>query len=113
MKRLIIYFYIIFILNIHIPNKVNAEDKLDFYMNDFYTKSNQASLILNEIEVDIKKGIRNKFCSRQIRAAKLGISANESLIKAFQIAGTQPPNSSINASQKRWESILNNCKVLD
>ena len=92
-----------------IPNKVNAENKLDFYMNDFYTKSNEARLILKEIEVDIKKGIRNKFCAKQIRAAKLGILANESLIKAFEIAGNQPPNSSINASQKRWESLLNNC----
>ena len=94
-------------------NHVNAEDKLDFYMNDFYSKSNQASLILKEIESDMKLGIRNKICSRQIKAAKLGILANESLIKAFQIAGTQPPNSSINASQKRWESLLDDCKNIN
>ena len=91
-------------------NPVNAENKLDFYMNDFYTKSNEASLILKEIENDLKLGIKKNFCSRQIKAAKLGILANESLIKAFQIAGTEPPNSSINASQKRWESLLNDCK---
>ena len=91
-------------------NHVNAEDKLDFYMNDFYSKSNQASLILKEIESDMKLGIRKKICSRQIKAAKLGILANESLIKAFQIAGTDPPNSAINASKERWESILNDCK---
>ena len=94
-------------------NHVNAEDKLDFYMNDFYSKSNEASLILKEIESDMKLGIRNKICSRQIKAAKLGILANESLIKAFQIAGTQPPNSSINASQKRWESLLDDCKNIN
>ena len=94
-------------------NHVNAEDKLDFYMNDFYSKSNQASLILKEIESDMKLGIRNKICSRQIKAAKLGILANESLIKAFQVAGTQPPNSSINASQKRWESLLDDCKNIN
>ena len=94
-------------------NHVNAESKLDFYMNDFYSKSNEASLILKEIESDMKLGIKNKICSRQIKAAKLGILANESLIKAFQIAGTQPPNSSINASQKRWESLLDDCKNIN
>ena len=96
-----------------IPNQVNAENKLDFYMNDFYTKSSQASLILKEIENDMKKGIKKKICSRQIKAAKLGILANESLIKAFQIAGTEPPNASINASQIRWESLLNDCKNIN
>ena len=97
----------------NIPNQVNAESKLNFYMNDFYTKSNEASLILKEIENDMKLGIKTKICSRQIKAAKLGIMANESLIKAFQIAGTEPPNLSINASQKRWESLLNNCKNIN
>ena len=110
MKIIIIFFLVIYSIIIHIPNKVNAENKLDFYMNDFYTKTNEASLILKEIETDMKLGLKKKICSRQIKAAKLGILANESLIKAFQIAGTEPPNSSINASQKRWESLLNDCK---
>ena len=110
MKIIIIYFLVIYTINMHIPNQVNAEKNLNFYMNDFYTKSNEASLILKEIESDMKQGIKNKICSRQIEAAKLGILANESLIKAFQITGTEPPYASINASQKRWESLLNNCK---
>ena len=113
MKRLIINFLVIFIIHVHTPNQVNAENKLDFYMNDFYTKSNEARLILKEIESDLKEGIKNKICSRQIRAAKLGILANESLIKAFQIAGTEPPNSSIKASQKRWEYLINDCKNIN
>ena len=97
----------------NIPIQVNAENNLDFYMNDFYDKSNAASLILKEIEGDLKVGLKKKVCSRQIKAAKLGILANESLIKAFQIAGTEPPNKSINASQKRWESLLNSCKNIN
>ena len=113
MKRIIINFLVIFIIYMNIPNQVNAESKLNFYMNDFYTKSNEASLILKEIENDMKLGIKTKICSRQIKAAKLGIMANKSLIKAFQIAGTEPPNLSINASQKRWESLLNNCKNIN
>ncbi len=110
MKIIIFSFLIIYSININIPNQVNAEYNSDFYMNDFYTKSNEASQILKEIESDMKLGIKKKICSRQIRAAKLGILANESLIKAFQITGTEPPFASINASQKRWESLLNNCK---
>ena len=96
-----------------ISNQINAETNLDFYINDFYSKSNEASLILKEIENDLKLGIKKKICSRQIKAAKLGILANESLIKAFQMAGTTPPISSINASQNRWKSLLNNCKNIN
>ena len=113
MKKVIINFLVIFIINTQITNKVHAEKNLNFYMNDFFTKSNEASIILREIESDMKLGIKKKICSRQIKAAKLGILANESLIKAFQIAGTEPPNSSIDASQKRWESLLNNCKNIN
>jgi len=113
MKMIIIYLLVIYTININTPNQVNAENKLDFYMNDFYTKSNEASLILKEIEDEMKTGVRRKVCPRQIKAAKLGIQANKSLIKAFQIAGTEPPNSTINASQERWESLLNDCKNIN
>ena len=113
MKRIIIKFLVISAIIIYFSNQVNAESKLDFYMNDFYSKSNEASLILKEIESEMKIGIKKKICSRQIKAARLGILANKSLIKAFEIAGTQPPISSINASQKRWESLLNDCENIN
>ena len=100
MKKITICFLLIYTINIHFSNQVNAENKLDFYMNDFYTKSNEASLILKEIENDLKLGIKKKICSRQIKAAKLGILANESLIKAFEIVGTEPPNLSVGTHQK-------------
>jgi len=79
-------------------------------MYDFYTKSNEASLILKKIKRDIKLSVNKKICSRQIKAAKLGIRANQSLIKAFQIAGNETLNSSIKANQKRYESLLKDCK---
>ena len=113
MKRIIINFLIIFTIQMYLPNHVNAEKELDFYMNDFYKKSNEARFILKEIENDMKLGIKRKICSRQIKAAKLGILANESLIKAFNIAGTEPPNSTINTSKKRWESLLSDCKNIN
>ncbi len=101
MIRVIINCLLILVINMYIPNQVNAENKLDFYMNDFYTKSNEASLILKEIERDMKQGIKKNFCSRQIKAAKLGILANESLIKAYEIAGTNPPTSSLYSIKNR------------
>ena len=92
-----------------LPNKMFAETALEVYMNDFYSKSNQASQILKQIETDLKEGSRKKVCSRQREAARLGLLANKSLIKAFEIGGTKPPIAAIKASQKRWESILNEC----
>ena len=113
MRKIIINSFLILLFNLYFPNQVNAEKNLDYYMNDFYTKSNEASQILKEIEGEIKAGIRIKICPRQIKAAKLGILANESLIKAFQIAGTEPPSSAINASKDRWASLLNDCKNMN
>tara|TARA_Y100000589_G_scaffold311907_1_gene331685 strand:- start:115 stop:378 length:264 start_codon:yes stop_codon:yes gene_type:complete len=86
-----------------------AETPLDFYMNDFYSKSNEAKQILKEIEVTLKKGSRSQVCARQRNAAKLGLLANDSLIKAFKISGEEVPIEAIKASQLRWESILNEC----
>ena len=113
MKKIIFSCLLILLFNLHFPNQVNAEKSLDFYMNDFYTKSTEARQIIKEIELEMKAGIRRKVCPKQVKAAKLGILANESLIKAFQIAGTEPPNSSINASQERWESLLSDCENIN
>ena len=91
------------------PTQILADTNLDFYINDFYYKSNEASKILKEIEDTLKEGSRKKVCFRQREAARLGLLANKSLIKAFEIEGTNPPMQAIKASQQRWESILNEC----
>ena len=109
MKNIIfksIFFLLVLIIS---PNKVYANTALDVYMNDFYSKSNEASLILKEIESTLKEGSRVKVCLRQREAARLGLLANKSLMKAFEVAGTNPPIESIKASQQRWESILDEC----
>ena len=91
------------------PDISYSNTALDVYMNDFYSKSNEASQILKEIEKSLKEGSRKKVCSRQREAARLGLLANQSLIKAFEIEGANPPMQAIKASQQRWESILNEC----
>ena len=42
------------------PVKIFADTPLDVYMNDFYSKSNEASQILKEIENSLKEGSRKK-----------------------------------------------------
>ena len=91
------------------PIIIFAESSFDFYMNDFYSKSNEASQILQENENNLKEGSREKVCSRQKEAARLGLLANKSLIKAFEIEGAKPPKRAIKATQQKWESILNSC----
>ena len=109
MKRFIFASHLVLLTFIISPNLTLAEMSLNFYMDDFYSKSNQASKILKEIENDLKEGSRKNVCSRQREAARLGLLANKSLIKAFEIEGTELPTEAIKSSQKRWESILNEC----
>jgi len=106
MKILILTF---FLLNVILPFQIFADTATEYYINDFYSKSSKASQILKEIENSLKKGSRKNVCSRQREAAKLGLLANKSLIKAFEIEGAQPPMNAIKATQQRWESILNEC----
>jgi len=109
MKIFVFKIFIICLVIIISPVEIFADTALDVYMNDFYSKSNKASQILKEIENSLKDGSRKKVCSRQREAARLGLLANKSLIKAFEIEGADPPMQSIKASQQRWESILNEC----
>ena len=109
MKIFLFISFIIFLVTIISPVEIFAETALDVYMNDFYSKSNEASKILKEIENSLKEGSRKKVCSRQREAAWLGLLDNKSLIKAFEIEGANPPMEAIKASQQRWEAILNEC----
>ena len=109
MKIFIFTNFIVCLVTIISPVEVFADTALDVYMNDFYSKSNEASQILKEIEISLKEGSRKKVCSRQRDAARLGLLANQSLIKAFEIEGADPPMKAIKASQRRWESILDEC----
>ena len=109
MKIFVFVGFIMCLITIISPVEIFADTALDVYMNDFYSKSNEASQILKEIENSLKDGSRKKVCARQRKAAKLGLLANKSLIKAFEIEGSNPPMKAIKASQERWESILNEC----
>ena len=109
MKIFVFTSFIVCLVTIISPIEIFADSALDVYMKDFYSKSNEASQILKEIENSLKDGSRKKVCSRQREAARLGLLANKSLIKAFEIEGINPPMRTIKSSQKRWESILSEC----
>ena len=109
MKISVFVSFIVCLVTLISPARILADTALNVYMNDFYSKSNEASQILKEIENSLKEGSRKKVCSRQREAARLGLLANKSLIKAFEIEGANPPMKAIKANQKRWESILNEC----
>ena len=109
MKIFVFISFIVCLVTIISPVEIFADTALDVYMNDFYSKSNEAKQILNEIENSLKEGSRKKVCSRQREAARLALLANKSLIKAFDLKGANPPIQAIKTSQQRWESILNEC----
>ena len=64
--------FIVYLVTIISPVEIFADTALDVYMDDFYSKSNEASQILKEIENSLKEGSRKKVCSRQREAARLG-----------------------------------------
>jgi len=109
MKIYIFTSFIVCLITIISPTQIYAETAFDVYMNDFYSKSNEATQILKEIENNLKDGTRKQVCSRQREAARLGLLANKSLIKAFEMEGAQPPTRAIKASKKIWESLLIEC----
>ena len=109
MQMFVFTSFIVVLITIISPIKIFADTALEVYMNDFYSKSNEASQILKDLEKSLKEGSRKKVCSRQREAARLGLLANKSLIKAFEIEGTKPPMEVIKTSQQRWESILKEC----
>ena len=60
MKIFIITNFIMCLVTIISPVEILADTALDVYMNDFYSKSNEASKILKEIEDTLKEGSRKK-----------------------------------------------------
>ena len=109
MKFSLLLIFIVILNFLLLANKTNAENALDDYINDFYTKIDEASKILEEIQINLKEGSRVNVCSKQRQAARIGLSANESLIKAFELNDSEIPISSIRSSQKRWRALLNEC----
>ena len=98
------YLFLFFLLK-----SVKAETDFEMYLSDFYQKQDKASKILKEIEIDLKDGTRDKVCSRQREAAKYGIEATESLIKAFKINGSKIEMENLQAGLNKWKELRDYC----
>ena len=109
MKKTPFILLIIFLTNLSLQAQIKAETPFEVHINEFFSKSNEARNILKEIQNTLKEGSRSQVCARQRKAAKLALLANNSLIKAFEIAGSEVPTEAIKASEKQWKSILNEC----
>ncbi len=109
MKRFLLQALILsfFLFTSLIP--VKAETKFETYLSDFYQKQERASEILKEIETDLKDGSRDKVCSRQREAAKYGIEATESLIKAFKNNGSNTQIENLQAGLDKWRELRDYC----
>ena len=88
---------------------VNAESELEMYLSDFYQKQEKASKILKEIEIDLKDGSRERVCARQREAARYGIEATESLIKAFKTNGSASQMENLQAGLDKWRELKDYC----
>ena len=104
--------FIIFLINTIIfcfGTLVKSENEFDFYINDFLNKNSEALQKLKEVEFNLKNGTRDYSCSKQREAARIGILASESLLKAYKINGSNPPLEIIESNKRRWKNILENC----
>ena len=88
---------------------VKAETEFEIYLNDFYQKQERASKILKGIELGLKDGSRDRVCSKQREAARYGIEATESLIKAFKINGSKTEIENLEAGLNKWKELRDYC----
>ena len=78
-------------------------------MNDFYQKQEKASKLLKEIESDLRDGSNQRVCARQREAARYGIEATESLIKAFRKNGSKIETENFQAGLDKWRELRDYC----
>ena len=109
MKRLLLLSLIVSIFLFFSLRPAEAETEFEMYLSDFYQKQDSASKILKEIEIDLKDGSRDSVCARQREAARYGIEATESLIKAFEINGSKNEIENLQAGLDKWKELRDYC----
>ena len=88
---------------------MKANTEFEIYLSDFYEKQDKASQILKEIETELKDGSRDTVCARQREAAIYGIKATESLIKAFEINGSENQIENLQTGLNKWRELRDFC----
>ena len=109
MKRLFPLLLISLVLLFSLVISANAESEFELYLNDFYQKQEKASKILKEIETELKGGSRDRICAKQREAARYGIEATESLIKAFNTNSSKIQMEDFKAGLDKWRELRDYC----
>ena len=96
-----------------ISNPANAYDtnKDDFesHMNNWNQNIKLASEYLDKAEKELKNGDAIQSCIKQKQAAKYGIEATESLIKAFKENGSEGDIKSFETGLEKWKELRDFC----
>ena len=110
MKKLgyiLIHFFCLLILG----NPVLADSQISFddYMKIWNENIELASQGLNDAESAFKNGDALQGCVKQREAAKYGVEATESLIKAFEISGSTGDMSNLESGLDKWKELRDFC----
>ena len=81
----------------------------EYYMDSWNKNIALASNYLKEAETSLKSGDAIEGCIKQKKAAEFGISATESLIKAFEISKTTSDLSNIKSGLNKWKELRDFC----
>ena len=109
MKPISILVFLAFTLQLIMPDFAHAAESFTYYMDDWNINIELASDTLKEAEEAFKEGDELQGRFNQRKAAEYGIVATKSLIKAFEVQGTQEDLSDIEAGLNKWKELLEFC----
>ena len=108
--RFILNITLIIIIFMHAPlSSALSNDDYKSYLQVWDQKIKLASEYLKDAEEELKNGNEAIACKKQREAAKYGIEATESLIKAFKISGSTNDLSDLRVGINKWEELRDFC----
>ncbi len=87
----------------------NPEENFQDYLQNWDQKIKLASEYLEKAEMELKNGNEMQGCIKQRQAAKYGIEATESLIKAFKESGSNEDMTNIKNGLNKWKELRDFC----
>ncbi len=109
--RIFVLALVVLIILIFPNHSVVADpiNQFDYYYKNWNEKIKLASQFLDEAEKELKSGNEAQACIKQRKAAKYGIEATQSLIKAFEESKSTNDLSDIQSGLKKWEELRDFC----
>ena len=107
-----IFLSVILTLLLFIIGKPSLSEELsnfDYHLENWNKNIELASQYLKDAEKELKNGDELQGCINQRKAAKYGIEATESLIKAFEVNGSTEDITNIKAGLNKWKELRDFC----